>query len=244
MAVKYYKICNDDTTLVFEGLDSSGNVTTVDSEIVSYKVNGLIDKNTYSSINIPKEYNGLPVTTIGSFSKLSNIYKLITPDTITRYWDGAFSGNINLKYAEINGIGNNYYVFRDCTSLEKVVIGDGLNTSLQWFSGCSNLNEVVLKGKITIADRVFEGCNKLETITLAEGNNNYKFVDDILYSYDETKIILCLPKKQVEFTIPSTVTTIATNGIQRTRYNEVSYSIYSSNSKSVLLCSQYRTNKC
>ena len=37
MAVKYYKICNDDTTLVFEGLDSSGNVTTVDSEIVSVR---------------------------------------------------------------------------------------------------------------------------------------------------------------------------------------------------------------
>ena len=34
--VLYYLICNDDTTLVFTGLDSNGNITTNENEIVSY----------------------------------------------------------------------------------------------------------------------------------------------------------------------------------------------------------------
>ena len=70
----YYLLCKDETTLVFTGLDSSGNVTTTQSEIVSYMVgdsttkasNALIDKEIYSIVEIPEEYNGLPVTNINA----------------------------------------------------------------------------------------------------------------------------------------------------------------------------------
>ena len=224
LEVKYYKICNDDTTLIFRGVNSSGNETTNNSEIVSYKVTGInasVDSSTYLSIQIPDKYKNLQVTMLTNtdFSKKDNIYKVIIPDTITKYGDDIFSGDTNLKYAEINGSGGGYYNFRGCTNLEKVVLGDGLSLSLQWFSGCTNLKEVILNGEITMGERAFENCNKLDTITLAEGNKNYKVIEDILYSYDETKLICVLPKKQGEYIIPKSVSEIKGSAVNCTRNN-------------------------
>ena len=183
--IKYYKICNDDTTLIFKGLNSSGNETTTSSEIVSYKVTGIcesVDANKYLSIRIPEKYRNFQVTMIESkaFYNLNNIYKVIIPDTITKYGSAIFAGNTNLKYAEINGSGSGYYNFTRCTNLEKVVLGNGVALNLRWFSGCTNLREVILNGKISIINTdYFEYCDNLTTITLAQENKSYKFIMEV-----------------------------------------------------------------
>lgn len=206
-------------------MNSSGNETTTSSEIVSYKVTGIcesVDANKYLSIRIPEKYRNFQVTMIKSkaFYNLNNIYKVIIPDTITKYGDNIFGKNTNLKYAEINGSGRGYYNFMGCTNLEKVVLGNGVALSLRWFSGCTNLREVILNGKISIISTdYFEYCDNLTTITLAQENKSYKFIDDALYSYDESQLILCLPKKQGEYIIPSIVSEVGLGAVNNTRNN-------------------------
>lgn len=206
-------------------MDSSGNETTTSGEIVSYKVTGIcesVDANKYLSIRIPEKYRNFQVTMIKSkaFYNLNNIYKVIIPDTITKYGDNIFGKNTNLKYAEINGSGRGYYNFMGCTNLEKVVLGNGVALSLRWFSGCTNLREVILNGKISIISTdYFEYCDNLTTITLAQENKSYKFIDDALYSYDESQLILCLPKKQGEYIIPSIVSEVGLGAVNNTRNN-------------------------
>lgn len=98
--VMYYLICKDDTTLVFTGLDSSGNATTNDSEIVSYMIgdgsstsgNGLKEKDIKSVIEIPEVYNGKDVIKIGTnaFKSSENIVKCNISDNVKTIVGGAF----------------------------------------------------------------------------------------------------------------------------------------------------------
>ena len=76
--VTYNKIFDDDTELVFTGLNSSGAITTVESEIVSYMVgdgtttngNGLKEKNKKGILKIPETYKG-KMTSTGSQRNIS-----------------------------------------------------------------------------------------------------------------------------------------------------------------------------
>lgn len=236
ITVMYYLYCKDEKTLVFTGLDINGNVTTDEGEIVSYMVgnggsedsNALIDKEIYSIVEIPEEYNGLPVTNINRKAfKGANIFKVTIPKSIKILSDEAFVGCINLKFAEVGGGSFSYYVFSGCSNLQKVILGDEVALSLKAFSGCISLEEIVLEGKIAIKNscNLFEECNNLTIITLVEENENYKFIDDVLYSFDKSEIICVLPKKQGEFVIPETVSVIGNGAINNTRYYKISNSI-------------------
>ncbi len=92
--VSYYLICNDDTTLVFTGLDSNGNITTNENEIVSYMVGdgigqrggcGLVSNpNCKAIVIIPSEYKHKSVTILGqrAFQNVSNIIEVRLANTI------------------------------------------------------------------------------------------------------------------------------------------------------------------
>lgn len=79
------------------------------------------------------------------------------------------------------------------------------------FSGCYYLLGIEIPSTIThIGDCVFDSCYNLSTIIVKEGNKNYKIVDGVLYSIDETSIIQYPPKKSSDtYEIPNTVTKIS-----------------------------------
>ena len=79
------------------------------------------------------------------------------------------------------------------------------------FSGCYFLLEIEIPSTIThIGECIFDSCSNLSSIIVAEGNKNYKIVDGVLYSIDETSIIQYPPKKSSDtYEIPNTVTKIS-----------------------------------
>ena len=91
-------------------------------EIVNY----LGDK---TELEIPREINGKPVTSIGSAFVGSNVEKVIIPDTVT-------------------SIG--YIAFSKSESLKEVIIPDSVTEiGKAAFMGCKSLSSVKLSNKIT-----------------------------------------------------------------------------------------------
>lgn len=75
--------------------------------------------------------------------------------------------------------------------------------------GCSKVTGLTIHaGVTTIADGAFKGLSSLNTVVLADGNTNFKLVDNVLYNKEETKILLFPQLRSGDYTIPSTITEI------------------------------------
>jgi hypothetical protein len=80
------------------------------------------------------------------------------------------------------------YVFKDCTVLEKVTFGSGIEN---------------------IQLSMFERCPVLSEIEVSADNEYYSSVDGNLYSKDEDELLLYMPgKTSSSFVIPEYVVTI------------------------------------
>lgn len=75
--------------------------------------------------------------------------------------------------------------------------------------GCTKVTALTLPAGVTeIADGAFKGLTSLKTIGLAEGNTNYKVIENVLYNSDVTKI-MCFPQMiEGEYNMPSTIAEI------------------------------------
>lgn len=201
--VMYYLICNDDTTLVFKGLNSNGSITTNESEIVSYMIgdgtanygNGL--KSNASGIkyilNIPNEYNGKPVTSIGGqFTFARTAVQKITLEN------------------NLNSISR--YSFAWCTDLKSVLIkrNKGISLGDNTFEGCTKLDDVTLfVENIGGLYTAFSGCTSLERVKVNDDNESLMSDEEgIVYSKDKTKLIFYPPGKKENYVFPDTVTAI------------------------------------
>ncbi len=61
--------------------------------------------------------------------------------------------------------------FRDCVTLEKVTLGEGIvNVNYEAFRGCTALESVVIPDSVeNIGDNCFYGCTSLESVTVGKG---------------------------------------------------------------------------
>ena len=93
------------------------------------------------------------------------------------------------------------------------------------FSGCYYLLGIEIPSTITrIGECIFDLCYNLSTIIVKEGNKNYKIIDGVLFSVDETSIIQYPPHKQTgtgNYEIPDTVTTICSGAFLNSRLTSV-----------------------
>ncbi len=190
----YYLIFKDDTTLVFTGLDESGNITTDETKIVSYMVgdgsdtrgNGLLEKTVEGILRLPETYKGKQVTTIGNnaFSVIHNMVRADIGDGIQRILYGAFLQNYMID----------------------LVMGKNLNEiEGHTFWGCEKLKSVTFKNSKASYGLEFHNCDSWTEIKVDPSNTAYKVEDNVLYSADGKTLILC-PKGRVgEFTIPNSV---------------------------------------
>lgn len=218
-----FEYCMISSNLAFIGLDSNGNETNVESDIVSYTVSGIGECNN-PYLAIPRQHNGKSVTQIrkNAFVRNNIIEKLVIPDNVEKVKQGAFfncnklqSLNLNCKTAEEK------LIFANNSNLEKVYIGKNVEFILEGiFQSCSNLNYLILYSeKFQISSSFFPGCHSLLEVRVNEDNHKYKSLDGIVYSKDGTTIYMySLGKQEKTYIIP--------NNIKKLAWSSFRYNIY------------------
>lgn len=164
--------------VVWDYHESPGLVFTLDVSQTSYRVTDCLGTGVFNEIEIPSEYQGLPVTEIGDNAfKNKLIFSVIIPDSVIT-------------------IGN--YAFYNCTKLTEVSIGNSVVSIGKYaFSCCYYLTEIRIPNSTKyIEERVFASCFRLLNVTLSD--NLIKIGD---YAFSFCRVL-------AEIQIPDTVETI------------------------------------
>ncbi len=159
-----------------------------------------------SSVVIPEEYKGLPVTAIGSYAfKKSGITNVSIPESITRIAYDAFENCPKLAYNEYEGgkylgnANNPYLILIDITKDAENIFKTHKDTKV--IAECAfwdaSTERIALGGRVThIGNAAFYGCSALETVVLP----------DSLVSISSEVFGNC--KSIIELSIPEGVTVI------------------------------------
>mgnify|MGYP003296919730 CR=1 FL=1 len=131
-----------------------------------------------SSVVIPEEYKGLPVTAIGSYAfKKSGVTEVIIPESVTQIAYDAFENCPKLSYNVYDGgkyLGsdeNPYLILIDITENAKSIFKTHKDTKV--IAECAlwdaSTERVALGGSVThIGNAAFYGCGRLETVVLPD----------------------------------------------------------------------------
>lgn len=128
------------------------------------------------------------------------------------------SGSVTLKAGTVE-IGGS--AFEGCTKLTGVTLKEGLTRiGSNAFGGCSSLQDVTLPATLTsLGNGVFNGCVGLTSLAVADGNADYSAEDGVLYNEGKTELLLYpMAKSDTNFTIPDSVTRIASYTFKGARY--------------------------
>ena len=138
-----------------------------------------------TSITIPSQINGYPVTRIGSiaFSGCSSLKSVVIPNSVTSIGYAAFSDCTNLKSVTLpNKLKQiDTKVFANCEKLSSIQIPDSVNyIGSSAFESCTSLNNLIIGNNVTtIGKYAFYNCSNLNNITLG---NNLKRIGDRAFS--------------------------------------------------------------
>lgn len=135
-----------------------------------------------------------------AFSSCSSIESITIPSTVTTIKQCVFSSCTNLK---------NITMLANVTKFDQKL-----------FSNCTSLTTITIPSSVTSIELdTFKNCLSLESIIVDENNTTFTTIDGSLYTKDETKLIkYALGKKDSDFTIPSTVTSIESLAFSSTPY--------------------------
>jgi hypothetical protein len=180
-----------------------------------------------AAVRIPESlsFEGVPhtVTALGGFTGYSKLELISLPNTLIELSSNAFSG---------------------CSNLSEITLPDSLRTiGDQALGNCAKLTAVNIPANVqTIGNAPLCGGKntKLKSITVADGNNNFKVINDCLIDINEKKLLQGLsngvipddgavtslgaycfhymPIKSVE--IPSYITSIPTNAFSNCKLLE------------------------
>ena len=180
-----------------------------------------VDTNLVGNITLPSEYQGKPVTAIGSsaFSGCSNLTSIVIPDSVTSIGAGAFSGCSSLESITIPFVGATKdgtedthfgYIFGASsdiynekyvpTSLKAVNITGGTTIGKDAFYFCDSITSITIPSSVTtIGYSAFYGCKSLTSITIP---SSVTTIGDIAFCY-------CYSLTSI--TIPASVTSIGSS---------------------------------
>lgn len=127
-----------------------------------------------TKINIPSEYNGLPVTGIGvsAFSGQTRLTNVVMPESITTIGPDAFYYCINLTSVNIPNAVKTIAdsAFGECHKLTKITVPDSVTTlGPSVFYNCKGLTSVTISESITeIREMTFYGCDSLTSVVIPD----------------------------------------------------------------------------
>ena len=211
------------TPIFTEGLQFSLQQNTNTYAVTGYS-------GTKNTIEIPIQYNGLPITEISTnaFKSNTQIISVSIPDSVIMIGADAFSECSNLNHVKMSSKLRvlESGAFSNCTKIEHVDLPDTLTTIGEGtFLDCTNLKELYLSNNLTsIGTNIIKGCTSLKKLTMPGSITLSSLVDDVknipdsltdlliadgsesvcekmLYGHDNIKYI----------TISSTVTSIGKN---------------------------------
>lgn len=141
----------------------------------------------------------------------ADIRCVVIGDGITAIGSKAFQTLKNLEEVTIADsvevIGGE--AFNSCEALRSVSLGEGLRELGEGaFGYCFALTEITIPAGVRrIGPQAFVGCTAL-TLHVAEGNENYCCVDNVLFSKDMSRLVFCSNQKVGSYTVPDSVTVI------------------------------------
>lgn len=141
----------------------------------------------------------------------ADIRRVVIEDGVTAIGDNAFLTLRNLEEVTIADsvemIGKD--AFNSCRALRSVSLGEGLRELGEGaFGYCFDLAEITIPASVWwIGPQAFAGCTAL-TLRVAEGNEDYCCVDNVLFSKDMSRLVFCSNQKAGSYTVPSSVETI------------------------------------
>ncbi|MBQ8447949.1 MAG: leucine-rich repeat domain-containing protein [Clostridia bacterium] len=126
-----------------------------------------------SHVDIPAEYCGLPVVSIGSSAFMNNefIESVVIPDSVVSIGRGSFRGCHNLRNITVskNLISIGTGAFRWCRSLREIKLPDSIDyIPPSCFSGCSSLESFEAGGCKKIDMSAFKDCERLYSFDFFE----------------------------------------------------------------------------
>lgn len=185
----------------------------------------------------------------GTFSGCTALASVTLPDTLTSLGISEFQNCTSLEQidlpAGVTSIGQQ--TFYGCTALKSLTLPEGVTTVAQQlcayctalesvtlpagvttieyyaFQNCSSLQTIHLPQALTSIGRdAFAFCYSLESITVDEENTAYCAVDGVLFSKDQTTLVLYpAARPETAYTIPAQVTTLGRCAFQHLTHTSV-----------------------
>lgn len=199
-----FSSCGDDVN-TDESTDTTDEQVPIDISRMSFELNddgksytltGLHRSTDDGVLTIPDEYNGLPVTRIGTVANGmgdSTITTLVLPDTIEVIESRAFMSSTSLENI-VFGSGLRIIepgAFEYCWSLTEITLPSSVTyLGARSFQGCSKLKKVILPCDLeTVYPTTFIECNDLETLEMPDSNTKYTCKNNCLIN-TETKTLI------------------------------------------------------
>ena len=111
------------------------------------------------------------------------------------------------RYTQDNVMGQG--LFAHCSSLARIVLPATATTlEKNAFEGCTSLREIEIPSAVCQV-LPSNGCTALQAITVSGANSNFKSQDGVLLNGNGTEIVWFPMGKQGEYTLPSSITSIA-----------------------------------
>ena len=137
------------------------------------------------------------------------------PDNVTAIGAGAFTSCVGLTSVTIpNSVKSiERGAFGYCFGLTYVDIPSSVGTIGEYaFSACTGLTRIDIPSSVsTIGEGVFDDCEALKEINVDPDSRSFSSAEGVLFNKDKTTIILYPEGKEGEYTIPSSVNTVASD---------------------------------
>lgn len=162
-----------------------------------------------TEVQLPESLEALPPY---CFQSCTEITEISLPKGLKVIGENAFAGCRSLLEVEMNGVDSiATKAFYGCRLLRSFDLPETLRSIADSaFMKCELLTSITLPKSVqVVGDKLFRGCTKLKKIEVALGNPNFKSIDGILYSKDETIVYECpYTFASEKYVLPKTVRVI------------------------------------